>query len=421
LPASRAPRTLEPMVSERVYTVSEVNRTAKRLLEEGVGSIWLRGEVSNLTTAASGHLYFTLKDDHAEVSAARFRGRVALLPSAQIENGMEVIAYGRLTVYEPRGRYQFVASLIQPAGAGALQIAFEQLKRKLEAEGLFDPQHKAPIPVTPERIGVITSPTGAAVHDVLSVLERRWPVAEVFLFASSVQGEAAVGELVAAIHRAEAFSKEGADLDVLIVGRGGGSLEDLAAFNDESVARAIYGCPIPVVSAVGHEIDFSICDFVADLRAPTPSAAAELVSPDRAELATAVDRAVTRSLRRLSAHLRRREEVLAASLKGYVFRIPGRALERLGQRLDLATERLLRGEREAWAKRARALERLSDVLRVADPTLPLRRGYSVTTRWGEAAPLRDAAQLSPGDEIETRILRSRIRSRVEEVKPVDDD
>ena len=421
MPAHRTPRTLDGMVAERVYTVSEVNRTAKRLLEEGFGSIWLRGEVSNLTTAASGHLYFTLKDDHAEISAARFRGRISLLQSAEIENGMEVIAYGRVTVYEPRGRYQFVASLIQPAGAGALQIAFEQLKRKLEAEGLFDPQHKVLLPRTPRRIGVVTSPTGAALHDILSVLARRWPVAEVFLFASAVQGDAAPGEIVAAVRWAEAFSATGEPLDVLIVGRGGGSLEDLASFNDEAVARAVHACPIPVVSAVGHEIDFSICDFVADVRAPTPSAAAEIVSPDREELLASADRNVARGLRRLAAHLRRREDLLDASLRGYVFRLPARAVERLGQRLDLAIDRLLRGSREAWAQRARTLERLSDVLRVVDPALPLRRGYSLTTRLGDAVPLRDGAGLSAGDEIETRVLRSRIRSRVEEVNPIADD
>ncbi len=413
-------RTLARMVTERVYTVSEVNRKAKQLLEEGVGSLWLRGEVSNLTAAASGHLYFTLKDDRAEISAARFKGRVALLPVAEIENGMEVLAYGRLTIYEPRGRYQFVASLIQPAGAGLLQLAFEQRKRKLEKEGLFDPQHKVPLPRFPQRIGVVTSPTGAALHDILSVLARRWPVAEVLLFASSVQGEAAPQEVVQALRRAEAFSATQESLDVLVVGRGGGSLEDLAVFNDEGVARAVHACPIPVVSAVGHEIDFSICDFVADVRAPTPSAAAELVSPDRAEILAAVDRGTARALRRVVTLLRRREETLGTSLKGYVFRLPARTVERLSQRLDLAVDRLLRGCREAWARRIQTVEHLSDVLRVVDPNLPLRRGYSLTTRLGELAPLRDGSSLSVGDQIETRILRSRIRSRVEEVRPVDD-
>ena len=198
---------------------------------------------------------------------------------------MVVLVFGRATVYEPRGRYQFVASLVQPVGTGLLHAAFERLKEKLRLEGLFDPAHKRPLPTFPARIGVVTSPTGAALHDILAVLGRRWPIARVFLFPSSVQGDAAPAELVAALGRAGSFTDDGAPLDLVILGRGGGAAEDLAAFNDERLARAVYASPIPVISAVGHDVDVSITDFVADVRAPTPSAAAELVTPDRAEIA----------------------------------------------------------------------------------------------------------------------------------------
>ncbi len=405
------------MLQERVYSVSELNRQAREILEENVGSVWLKGEISNLSRAPSGHLYFTVKDEASEISAVRFKGRFALLPSPALDNGMEILTYGRLTIYEPRGRYQFVVSLIQPAGLGALQLAFERLREKLKKEGLFDAVHKKPIPSFPHCIGVITSPTGAAVRDIRSVLERRWPLVEVYLFPSSVQGETAEEEIISAIGQAEVFSSTQITLDLLIVGRGGGSLEDLAAFNDERVARAIFTCSIPIVSAVGHEIDFTIADFVADLRAPTPSAAAELVTPDRAEQLGLLSTRITQTIRSFRSLLDRKEIQLQSSLKGYIFRIPNRKVERLHQDLDLRLTELLRRTGEAWKKRSQEGARLEDLLRLCDPALPLRRGYSLTFLLGEKMPLRDTASLSPGKQIETRLQAGKILSQVEEVTP----
>lgn len=403
------------MHEERIYTISELNRKARQILEGGIGSVWLKGEVSNLTRAMSGHLYFTLKDEGSQISAVRFKGRSAFLPFPTIEDGMKVLAYGRLTIYEPRGRYQFVVSIIQPAGVGALQLAFERLKEKLGREGLFDKDHKKPLPAFPQRIGVVTSPTGAAIRDIGSVLKRRWPLAKVYLFASSVQGETAAEEIVTAIARAQAFSRIQVPLDLLIVGRGGGSLEDLASFNDERVARAIFGCEVPIVSAVGHEIDFTIADFVADLRAPTPSAAAELVTPDHLDVLTSLVAFLAKSQRSMRALLDRRAQGLQTHLKGYIFRIPGQRVEMLAQGLDLRLAELCRLTGEAWKKRQRDAVRLEDLLRLVDPSLPLRRGYSLTFIPGEPTPLRKAASLSRGERIETRLLNGRILSQVEEV------
>ena len=403
------------MFDERIYSVSELNREARQILEENIGSVWLKGEISNLTRAPSGHLYFVLKDAAAEIAAVRFKGHSSLIPSLVLEDGMEILAFGRLTIYEPRGRYQFVVSLFHPAGLGTLQLAFERLKEKLKAEGLFDAVHKKPIPSFPRRIGVVTSPTGAAIRDICSVLARRWPLVEVYLFPSLVQGESAAEEIVAAIARAEAFSRTQAALDLLIVGRGGGSLEDLAVFNAEQVARAIFACSIPIVSAVGHEIDFTIADFVADLRAPTPSAAAELVTPDRAEQLGLFASWITQTRRSLLALVTHKEMRLQSSLKRVIFRIPIRKAETLQQALDLRLTELFRLTAEVWKKRNQERARLEDLLRLSDPVLPLRRGYSITFPLGERIPLRDAASLSPGERIETRLLRGQILSKVEEV------
>ncbi len=403
------------MPDQRVYSVSELNRTARRLLEEGIGPVWVRGEVSNLVSAPSGHAYFTLKDAGSELSAVRFKGRASLLPSLSLADGQSVLAFGQLTVYEPRGRFQFVASLVQDAGLGTAQLAFEQLKEKLKREGLFDPERKRRLPPFPRQIGVITSPTGAAIRDVLSVLMRRWPVARVFLFPCSVQGESAPTELVTAIASAAHFSSAVESLDVLIVGRGGGSLEDLAAFNDERVARAISSSPIPTVSAVGHEVDFTIADFVADVRAPTPSAAAELVVPEASAILSSLEAFSGRSVRTIRSIVGRRTRMLEANLRGYIFRIPFRKLEMLGQGLDLRLADLCRSLGRATERRHHAFARLQDRLPLVDPCLPLRRGYSLTYALGSATPLCDPRSVSKGSWIETRLLGGRIVSQVKEV------
>jgi len=405
------------MMEERVYTVSELNRASRELLEGRFGSVWVKGEIGELKRAASGHLYFTLKDESAEISAVRFRSRTFSLPEAPLEPGMVVLAYGKLTVYEPRGRYQLVASLIQPVGEGALQAAFERLKRRLQAEGLFDKEHKKPLPPFPVRIGVITSPSGAAIRDIHSVLSRRWPLARIFLFPTTVQGEQAPYEIVRAIESAERFSERVGPLDVLIIGRGGGSAEDLMGFNDERVARAVFACKIPTVSAVGHEIDFAITDFVADLRAPTPSAAAELVAPDSGKIIETLSSGVSRMARSLRLKLEARTTGLMRSLRDHLYRLPTRRVETLEQRLDLALSGIVNSTAQGWKGRADRLAHLEDVLRLSDPRLPMKRGYSITFLEGERIPLRDVSRLSPGKAIRTRLLNGRISSRIEEVTP----
>jgi len=403
--------------AQQVFTVSELNRSARELLESRFGEIWVKGEISELRRAPSGHIYFTLKDEGGELSAVRFRSRSALVADAGVEAGTVILAFGKLTIYEPRGRYQFVASLLQPVATGALQLAFEQLKKKLADEGLFAEEHKRPLKPYPKHIGVVTSPSGAALRDIASILERRWPTAAIVLFPSSVQGDAAPSELRDAVGRAIRFSAEVAPLDALIVGRGGGSAEDLAAFNDEGLARAIFACPIPVIAAVGHETDVSILDFVADRRAPTPSAAAELVVPNRVEIVARLDAAASRMGRAAVARLRQRRLMLRSQLRGYLFRVPQRRLETLEQRLDLQVAAALRGIAAVWTARRRASRRAEEVLRLSDPGLPLRRGYSLTFVVGSDRPLRNVRGISEGCEIETRLGDGRLRSRVEEVNP----
>jgi len=264
------------MPVEAAITVTQLNRRAKTLLEQGFGRLWVEGEISNLSRPASGHIYFSLKDDKAQVSAAWFRQRQRG-PAIRFKDGDRVLAYARVSLYEARGNYQLIVEQMEPAGEGVLKRRFEALKLKLFEEGLFDEDRKQALPVLPQRIGVITSPSGAAIRDILSVLARRFPAVPVVVYPAAVQGDAAPAELMAAL----ATAVERNECDVLIMGRGGGSLEDLWAFNDESLARAIADCPLPVISAVGHEVDFTIADFVADVRAPTPSGAAELVVPDQ--------------------------------------------------------------------------------------------------------------------------------------------
>lgn len=401
------------MNDQRVYTVSELNREARGLLEGGLGEVWMKGEVSSVSLAASGHLYFSLKDAGAEVDVVRFRGRTPVV--ATIEQGMVVLVFGRATVYEPRGRYQFVASLVQPVGAGLLHAAFERLKEKLRQEGLFEPGRKRPLPAFPERIGVITSPTGAALHDIVAVLERRWPVARVFLFPSSVQGDAAPGELVAALERAGRFVCDGAPLDFVLFGRGGGAAEDLAAFNDERVARAVYASPVPVVSAVGHDVDVSITDFVADLRAPTPSAAAELTTPDQDNIIRSVEQVARRLTAAIGARCESAERALRTTLRMSLVREPRRLIETREQRLDLYVGRVLGWPRAALSPQIERLRHVEEVLRLTDPRRPLERGYSITRLVGSRTPLRRALDAAPGDELETVLAEGRLRARVEEV------
>jgi len=451
LPASK--RAGEPSV----YSVSRLTREIRQVLEGALGSVTVEGEVSNFKAAASGHLYFNLKDESAQISCIMFRQAAQSL-RFQVEDGLQVRLRGRVTVYEARGEYQIQVLLLEPQGVGALQLAFEQLKRKLEAEGLFDPARKRPLPFLPRRIGIVTSPRGAAIRDMLTVLERRFPGMPVLICPARVQGQGAAEEVAAGIATLNDLAGK-QHLDVLIVGRGGGSAEDLWAFNEEVVARAIHASHLPVISAVGHEVDFTIADFVADVRAPTPSAAAELAVPNRADLlATAggLRRQLVRRAAALLERLRERREgmrarlgspeALLAQLTQRADDLGGRLVQAQTVRLNHARERVREGRDKVlmlrpdrlmpqsratvrqWEHRlapalrvhmARLRERLgaqSGLLDSLSPLTVLGRGYAVPlTAAGKA--LRSVAQVAVGDEVSLRLKDGRLDTRVETVRP----
>jgi len=319
---------------DRVYTVSEVTRLVKLEVENAFPLVWVEGEISNFRSYPSGHIYFTLKDEQCQLQAVMWRSNARLLKFA-LKDGLKVICRGRLSVYEARGQYQLMADLIEPKGKGALQLAFEELKEKLKAEGLFDPKHKKPLPLFPKKVGIVTSPRGAAIIDILRTLERRFARLHILIYPAKVQGEGAADEIVEGID----FLGRQPDIDVLIVGRGGGSIEDLWAFNEENVARAIFRSPIPVISAVGHEVDYTIADFVADIRASTPSVAAEIVIKEEQALVDRIDGLA----RRLGASMRdflKSQRQCVSDLSGHRsfqnFRV---ALYTLEQRLDELEQR----------------------------------------------------------------------------------
>ena len=338
---------------ETIYSPSELNREVKLHLEAGFPRVVVEGEISNLARPASGHIYFSLKDERAQIRCAMFRSAASRM-GFRPENGAKVTARGRISLYEPRGDFQFIIDSMQEAGEGLLQRQFEELKKKLDSEGLFDPARKQPLPAYPGRIALVTSPSGAAVRDLLHVLERRWPVAMVRLYPVLVQGVEAPAEIRAAI---EDVNRHGW-ADTLIVGRGGGSLEDLWAFNDEGVARAVAASIIPVISAVGHETDFSICDFVADLRAPTPSAAAELATPDQAVLLESFRRAQRQLLYRTEGRLQQSAQKLDHLAHRLQQRHPTRRLEEQARQLEALSARLGRSALKSLRERRQALDAL---------------------------------------------------------------
>lgn len=321
-----------------VLTVSQLNKAVRTTLEGTFPLLWVEGELSNLARPASGHMYFSLKDSNAQVRCAMFRMRNRLI-DFEPENGMQVLCRANIGLYEARGEYQLIIEHMEQAGDGALRRAFDELKNKLDKEGLFSPEHKQALPVFPECVGVVTSATGAAIRDILHVLERRFPSLPVILYPVMVQGDDAAADIADMIR----IANERNECDVLIVGRGGGSLEDLWAFNEEPVARAIFESDIPVVSAVGHEVDFTISDFVADLRAPTPSAAAELISPDRATLWAEVTGIKNTLKRRMQHRLQTCTQILGGLEKR--LQHPGRRLQHIAQRLDDIEQRLQSGFR----------------------------------------------------------------------------
>ncbi len=391
----------------KVLTVSELNARVRGTLEAGFEGIWVAGEISNLTVARSGHVYLTLKDKKAEVSAVMWRasaGRLRFEPT----DGLEVIVFGDVTLYEVRGRYQIVIRKMEPKGVGALQLAFRQLVEKLRKEGLFDEKHKQPLPDFPEHIGIVTSPTGAALRDILRVLERRWPALRATLFPVPVQGAAAGKEIATAI---ETMNRMGG-FDVLIVGRGGGSIEDLWAFNEEVVARAIFASAIPVVSAVGHEVDLTISDMVADARALTPTAAAEMVTPDVEQVLEQLNGLARRLVRALGSRATLARAELRSLAERLNSRVLVRELQQLAQRADDVFAETLRVVERALVEARMRLEKLGGKLETLSPLAVLKRGYSITTRIDSDRPLKDAAEVKAGDRIKTRLANGEVESRV---------
>ena len=391
-------------------TVSELTRRIKDSLEAGFPDVWVQGEITGLRIPSSGHIYFALKDKEAQLRAVFFRSGSRFL-KFRPEDGLEVIARGRLSVYEARGEYQLIVEYMEPKGLGALQLAFLQLKEKLGKEGLFDEARKRPLPAYPKRVGVVTSPTGAAIRDILKVLGRRAPGVQVLLAPASVQGEAAPAEIASAIEDLNAYG----GLDVIIAGRGGGSVEDLAAFNTEIVARAIAASRTPVISAVGHEVDFTIADFVADLRAPTPSAAAEIVAKSEEgikENLSVLKGRLAYSVSRMLQYERAGVASLARSLKD-----PRKAVQEQAQRLDEKAVRLKMAVTYLLKSRRERLERGVVRLSAVEPLAPLARGFAIVRRLPGLEIVRDAAQVVAGDALRVQVGTGEIECNVTKPLP----
>jgi exodeoxyribonuclease VII large subunit len=389
----------------RVLTVSEITRRIKQALETGFSSVSVEGEISNFKYHSSGHMYFALKDSSATISAVIWRSKVQSL-SFQPEDGMKVIANGRLSVYEVRGSYQLDITSMRVAGAGELQLAFERLKKKLAAEGLFDDERKKPLPEFPERIGIITSPTGAALHDMLHILRRRFPAVEVIFYPVRVQGIGAAGEIAEAIRDFNKFGKT----NVIIVARGGGSLEDLWAFNEESVARAIAHSKIPIISAVGHETDFTIADFVADLRAPTPSAAAELVVRDRFALLEIVRNNWYYVHENVVRVVENRRDRIRNFLKSYSFNKPLDLLRQYSQRVDELERTMTAAMTHKLSMMQAESVSFRNQLHALDPNAVLRRGYAIVRK--DNRVVSSQKKLRTNDEIEISFHDGKTTSRV---------
>ncbi len=400
------------MQTERqTLSVTQLNEYLKMLLDGDrvLSSVFVRGEISNFKLYSSGHAYFTLKDDAGQLKSVMFRSyfsRMAFLP----EDGMRVIAHGRVSVYESSGQYQLYVDDLQPDGAGSLAMRFEQLKRKLAAEGLFDESRKRPLPPMPRRIGVITSPSGAAVHDIINVLGRRFPAAEMILYPSEVQGTQASAQLISGV---EFFSMTGL-VDVIILGRGGGSAEDLWAFNDEYLARAVASCSIPVISAVGHESDFTICDFVADRRAPTPSAAAEIAVPDMGEILrglASVRAGLQTSMQKLIVQERR---MLNQITQSRVFSRPEQMLDGFRQRLDEGEAELTRAVGQTLLQKRQSTAALASKLQALNPLSILSRGYATVSR--EGVSITSIKQINDNDTLDIRMADGSVRATVSQRK-----
>jgi exodeoxyribonuclease VII large subunit len=421
---------------ENIYSPSELNHEARLHLEAGFGRVWVEGEISNLSRPASGHIYFSLKDDKAQISCAMFRSKTYSM-DFKAENGMLVRARGRVSLYEARGNYQLIADSLIRAGEGLLRAKFELLKNNLNAEGLFEEAHKKPLPAFPLRIAVITSPSGAALRDILNVLQRRWPLAAVLIYGVPVQGDEAAPAIVDALAAANRHNWA----QLIVTGRGGGSLEDLWAFNEESVARAIFASELPVVSAVGHEIDFSISDFVADLRAPTPSAAAELISPDQAALRNNLlllnNRLQQRSvylLQRLSQKLDHMAHRLRQQHPGQKLAQHRKLLDQATQRLhvaamrfvpqrrrllqELSQHRLLQAGKRIIPERQRTLSNLARTLNAVSPLPTLARGYAIVADAQSGAVISSVKDVKPQQTLISQLQDGQLLSSLEDVNDI---
>ena len=408
---------MESMTRPDAFSVGQLNEYIKMLLEgnPNLKDVWVQGEISGAKLYSSGHLYFSLKDSDSVISAVMFKNSMMRM-EFDPENGMKVVAHGRVSAYPPRGQYQFIVDRMIPDGAGALAVAFEQLKARLGAEGLFDPARKRPLPAHPRRIGVVTSPSGAAVHDIIRVAKKRCPSTEILIFPSLVQGAEAPAYLRGGIQYFNAVKDDPEQgVDLIIIGRGGGSAEDLWGFNDERLARAVAASGIPVVSAVGHEVDFTICDFVADLRAATPSAAAELSLPDKGDLTrqvqsltTRLNAAQTTRLRRYRTQLDRLSAARVLTSPEGVYRLRRETVTALEKRLNLSVSRRLTFKRQS-------MERAVASLAALNPLSVLSRGYAlVQTEAGKVIPA--AAELKVGDRVSLRFADGIAKVAVEEIK-----
>ena len=391
-------------LEEPIYTVSQLNAATRSLIEDSFQSIWLTGEISNLARPSSGHIYFSLKDNKAQVRCAMFRQSQRRV-DFNVDNGQQVLVQAQVSLYEARGDFQLIVSQMQVAGEGALQIAFEKLKKKLAQEGLFDDAHKKEIPELPKCIGVITSPSGAAVQDVLRVLHRRFSSIPIVVYPSMVQGDQAAGQLVQALKKANSRN----ECDVLILARGGGSLEDLWSFNEEKVARAIFDSEIPIVTGVGHEVDFTIADFVADQRCATPSAAAECVSPDKEEwqqyfenLKYTLQQSIFSQIKHLTielSHLRKR------------LQHPGQRLREQSQQLDQLEQRLQHAIRNQLNRQQERLHLISRTLDTVSPLNTLKRGYAIVMK--DKQIITKEKQLKSGDHITARLCEGTLNATID--------
>ena len=418
--------------TSKVFTVGELTRQIRGILETRFGAVWVQGEISNYKLHPSGHQYFTLKDQHAQISCVIWRDTM-LPPRQPLVDGTQVQVYGTVTVFEARGQYQLNVQILQPRGVGVLQAKFEALKRKLQAEGLFAPEHKRLLPKFPRRIGIITSPSGAAIRDMLNVLLRRAPWLQILISPVRVQGTGAAQEIAVAIRELAAPNAAFAPLDLIVVTRGGGSIEDLWEFNEEIVARAIFHSTVPIVSAVGHEIDFTICDFVADLRAPTPSAAAELIVPDIIDLHRRIDgcarglaRQLLNRIRDAQQRLDHAREILQRCLahkidsykRGLLHVAAALQARSPARELMVRRNRFADLHRRLVASPARLLENarhrfrhMEGILRVLGPDATLRRGYSITTN-ERGKIIRTIVAIRPKMKIRTRVNDGEFGSEV---------